>query len=113
MLISSDKNGVDRPLNDCSLKSDFTIKSDGTFIETSYYSEDDESCRLSFSDPGTWENLGNNTYRIKYDADGDTYEEDISVKNNTFSVFYDEPYIYNYKKKYSYITHYLKDQKTY
>ena len=93
-------NNNEQPIDDCDRQSAFTINSDGTFIESSYYTNSIGSCELEFEDPGTWENLGNNRYRIKYDpdTDGDTFEEVISVNNNTFSVFYDDPYIYVFTK---------------
>lgn len=97
---STDEDGSEREIDDCNGQSNFTINSDGTFTETVYSSATGEPCELDFADPGTWENLGNNVYRITYDPDedGDTYTEDVTVSNNTFSVFYDDPFIYSYSK---------------
>ncbi|TVZ51647.1 lipocalin family protein [Dokdonia sp. Hel_I_53] len=94
-------NGEDRDIiNDCNSRSNFTINADGTFIETDYSTSDANTCELDFADPGTWENLGNNIYRLNYDADadGDTYTEDVIVNGNSFSVYYDDPYVYVYTK---------------
>jgi hypothetical protein len=93
-------NDVEQPIDDCDMQSAFTINSDGTFTESSYFTNSGGTCELDFEEPGTWENLGSNIYRITYDPDidGDTYTEDITITNNTFSVFYDDPYIYVFTK---------------
>lgn len=93
-------NNVEQPIDNCDMQSAFTINSDGTFTESSYFTNSDGICELDFEDPGTWENLGNNGYRITYDpdSDGDIYTEDITVTNNTFSVFYDDPFVLVFTK---------------
>jgi len=92
--------GVERSIGDCNRQSNFTVNSDGTFIQTVYYTASGGSCQLDFEDLGTWENLGDNTYRISYDSDedGDIYTEDITIDIDNFSVLYDNPYIYIYTK---------------
>ncbi|WP_339849512.1 lipocalin family protein [uncultured Dokdonia sp.] len=92
--------GNDQPLDDCDRQSSFTINLDGTFTESSYFTNSAGICELDFSDPGTWENLGNNTYKLKYNADedGDQYEENITITDNVFVVSYDDPYFYYFSK---------------
>jgi len=93
-------NSNEQPIDDCDRQSTFSIKSDGTFTESAYHSDTGGSCVFEFEEPGTWENLGNGIYRLIYDPIGNepSYEEDITVNNNTFSVFYDDPYIYVFTK---------------
>ena len=84
-------NGEDRDIiNDCNSRSNFTINENGTFLQTSYANNDTNSCELDYSDPGSWENLGNNIYRLNYDADadGDTYTEDVIVNDNPYIKVY-------------------------
>ena len=92
--------GNEQPLDDCDRQSAFTINSDGTFTESSYFTNSGGTCELDFSDPGTWENLGNNIYKLKYnpDEDGDVYEENITISDNEFIVSYDDPYFYYFTK---------------
>ncbi|TXD82897.1 lipocalin family protein [Subsaximicrobium wynnwilliamsii] len=93
-------NDNELPIDDCDVQSNFTIKSNGTFVESSYTTTAAGTCESDFADAGTWENLGNNTYKLKYDADedGDTYQEDVAVNTESFSIFYDDPYIYVFTK---------------
>ncbi len=93
-------NDVEQAIDDCDRESNFTINSDGTFVESAYSTNSEGACELDFADPGTWENLGNSIYRITYDPDidGDIYTEDIIVNNNIFSVSYDAPFIYVFTK---------------
>jgi len=92
--------GNEQTINDCDRESAFTINLDGTFTESSYFTNSNGICELDFSDTGTWENLSNNTYKLKYnpDEDGDVYEENITISDNEFVVSYDDPYFYYYTK---------------
>jgi len=95
-------NGQDQPIDDCVRQSMFIINPDGTFIESAYSMNADGECELDFEDPGTWESLSNNIYRIIYTSNEDDpdedYEEDITVNDDTFFISYDNPFLYFFTK---------------
>ncbi|MBC3759880.1 lipocalin family protein [Hyunsoonleella sp. SJ7] len=94
-------DGNERNIDDCIKRSNFIFKSDGNYTESIYFTERDGPCELDIEKLGIWENLGKKTVRLKYTpnpAGGTPYEEDIIINGNTFSIYYDTPYISIYKK---------------
>jgi len=81
-------NGVEETLDDCDKMDTIVINSNGTLNE-SYFYNNNGTCESDGTDSATWQNLGNNVYRIVYDAgtaDEEIIELTIIFDGNTFSI---------------------------
>ncbi|TPN89222.1 lipocalin family protein [Aquimarina algicola] len=60
------------------------FKADGTYITRSYIEDRNNECIFDNETNGTWENLGNNVYRFKFDTT--TNEIPVSIEGNTLTI---------------------------
>ena len=78
-------NGVEQTLDDCDRMDTVTINANGTLTER-YFFEIDGVCEPDGTDAATWQNLGNNLYRIIYGAgtsEEEILEQTIMFQGNT------------------------------
>ncbi|MDD7915142.1 lipocalin family protein [Polaribacter ponticola] len=79
------EDGVEEQLDECELKNDIIVNSDGTYTVSIYYMDGSTgSCVLGGTENGTWENISNSVYRVTFD--GETQDVKIIFESNTFSI---------------------------
>ena len=76
-------NGVENS-DPCDLEGVFSIKSDGTFTNEDYESDQNDTCFLDETVSGTWTNNGKNSY--SFEAAGETETYTMVFQGNTFSI---------------------------
>ncbi|MDH7447716.1 lipocalin family protein [Aquimarina sp. 2201CG14-23] len=77
------ENGIEVTVETCTLQDVLTIKDDQNLTSTSYIAENG-TCKLEETLTGTWENLGDNKYKITPEID--EVEATITFSGNTMTV---------------------------
>jgi hypothetical protein len=76
-------NGVEGALNPCDLKDTLVFNEDGSYSDTTYFTESNGDCAIDDSGSGTWVNNGNGSYTRTVGVE--EFTTDITFEGNTFS----------------------------
>ncbi|KAA1246850.1 lipocalin family protein [Aquimarina sp. RZ0] len=80
------ENGVEEMLTSCDLKDMFDVTADQKFKITSYDTINGDCTIIEETIDGTWENIGNNVYKLKEGVEVETaIEAKITFSENTMT----------------------------
>lgn len=77
-------NDIEETLDKCDKMTTLTVKANGTYISNTFSENNSGGCDPRTPANGSWENIGNITYRLTFD--GETNNRQIIFTGNTFSI---------------------------